>query len=189
MSLSKKHRLFADRYFNNKNAVVSYLDTYKCRETTARGSAHKLLKRPDIQEYLAKLEAKTIEISALESVIDHQEAMASETKIIRHNIQDLLDENGDVKEIKDWPRDLAYTIKDIEYAHMPVGSDAHGNAITEKYIRKIHFLDKGQALGRVERVLGMNAPETKLVGIQLTIRQVLDRIDGDNRGKLPQDCK
>lgn len=187
MTLLTKHRLFCDKFFKTGNAAASYQDVYKCKPTGARQSAHKLLQRADIQDYLANLEAKSQDIAAIESVIDQAEAMSAETKIVRHTVKDLLDENGDIKDLKDWPDDLAYVVKDIEYAHMPVGSDAHGNPVTVKYIRKIHFYDKGQALGRVERVLGMNEPDVHVHHhhVMAEIKAMMLRLDGRDRGKLP----
>jgi sulfur relay (sulfurtransferase) DsrC/TusE family protein len=187
-TLAPKHRLFADNYFKSGNAAGSYRDIYKCQVKAAASSACKLLKRPDIQAHLAALEAAKANITAMESILDEQETMENETVIVRHTLSDLLDENGEIKDLKDWPERVKRVVKDIEYGHMPAGSDEHGNATSTRYIRKIHFYDKGQALGRVEKVLGMNAPEKKEIGVRMDIRAILKEIDGDNRGKLPQDC-
>ena len=187
MTLLTKHRLFCDKFFKTGNAAASYQDVYKCKATGARQSAHKLLQRADVKGYLAKLEDSAREITALESVINSQEALEEETIIVRQTLSDILDENGQIKDLKDWPERVRKYVKEVDFAHMPMGSDAHGNAVSERYIKKIHFYDKGQALGRVERVLGMNEPDVHVHHhhVMAEIKAMMIRLDGRDRGKLP----
>jgi hypothetical protein len=187
--LSPKHKLFADLYSKTGNAAGSYRNVYECSPKAAKSAAYKVLKRADVIAYLEQKEVAKANLAAVADILDADEAMREETVIVRQTLSDILDENGEIKDLKDWPERVRKYIKEVDFAHMPMGSDGHGNPISERYIKKIHFYDKGQALGRVEKVLGMNAPEKKLIGVQLTIREILQEIDGQNRGKLPQDCK
>lgn len=187
-NLSPKHRLFADLYFKSGNAAGSYRDVYQCSPKAAKSAAYKVLQRADVDAHLAELKTAKTNLTAIESILDDQEVMEEESIIVRQTLSDILDENGQIKDLKDWPERVRKYVKEVDFAHMPSGSDAHGNATSERYIKKIHFYDKGQALGRVEKVLGMNAPEKKEISLQGDIRAILARIDGKNRNKLPQDC-
>ena len=50
----------------------------------------------------------------LEDLIDPDRALREAAKLAYSNIQDLLDEKGNVRPIKDWPRELAAAVSSID---------------------------------------------------------------------------
>ena len=116
--------------------------------------------------------------------------MQQETRIASADIGDIFDEIGEIMELHDWPEDLRAAIKDFKFDRIRVGTDDHGNAIYKKYLKKLTFHDRGAALNRLEKCYGMhqgNKREKKEVSGGIDIRAILAKIDGLNRGKLPQE--
>ena len=190
MPLSKKHKRFVDLYLINKNATLSYQKIYGCEKRTAASAGYRLLKRDDIQEYMAALEEKKLEVAAQHAVITDNEVLIEETKLIRRRVPDMFDENGFVKDLKDMPPELQDAIAEIEMVSVPVGVDDEGKEICRNMIKKIKFENKGAALGRIEKVKGMvvDRHDHEHRGT-FDVRAILADIDGLNRGKLPQDCE
>jgi hypothetical protein len=182
LKINKVHKRFADRYFKTGNAPVSYQDVYKCKPKSAKVGASRLLSKVTVMEYLQTLEEKMTDLVVQERVANETEVLETETNIIRTSVSEMLDENGDLRALKDMPAELQSCIKKIKHATDPNGI---------RYISEIQFWDKGGALNRLEKCYGMQV-ERKEIKAQLDIRMILTEIDGLNRDgqslKLPQDC-
>lgn len=64
--LSLKMRLFCREYVILKNQGIAYMNIYKCKAiTTAKSNAHKLLKRPDVKEYIKELESNLEDLTGV----------------------------------------------------------------------------------------------------------------------------
>lgn len=191
IALAKRHKRFADHFFKNGNSALSYRYVYKCKQRTSEVGGHRLLQRADVATYLQGLEDKMSDALVEERVATENEILGEETKIALMKVPGIFDENGTMRDIKDWPEDLQAAVKTVKYDKMRTGTDAHGNGVFEKFIKEITFNDKGGALNRLEKCFGMQV-ERKELKTQLDIRMILTEIDGGNRDgkslKLPQDC-
>jgi hypothetical protein len=190
MKIPLKHKKFADQYFLTGKMGLSYQDVYKCTKNAAAVGANKLLKDPNIQKYINELRLKSTEKTLDKWVANANDILHEDSLLATHRVPGILDENGMLKDIHDWPDDMQAAIKTIEYDDVEViESETEDGPVmkTERRIKKIHFNDKGQALGRMERALGIISDEGGDTNI-FDIRVILAKIDGLNRGKLPQDC-
>lgn len=190
-----KHKRFCEQYHMTGNATRSYLNVYKCTLKSANVGGCKLLKNPKVQAYLKRLGEKS-EIKTVEKFVANANDILHEDSLLAlHRVPGAFDENGMLKDIADWPEALQASIKSIEYEDVVRSTgdlDKDGKAVVEtiRVIKKIHFHDKGAALGRMEKALGLVQPEGGSVeNNQYNIKFILQKIDGLNRGKLPQDCE
>lgn len=189
--ITEKQKRFADQYIDSCNATQAYLEVYQCKsKAAARVSASKLLTNPNIKKYIHDRRA-IIDSEILGCQIATKERiLQEETCIAMANIGVIFDENGEIKELHDWPEDLRAAIKDLKFGKIRVGTDDHGNSIYKKYLKKLTLHDKGAALNRLEKCHGMhqenNSGNNDDSGAML-IRAILAKIDGQNRGKLPQE--
>ncbi len=155
--LTAKQKRFADLYIDSCNATQAYLEVYQCKsKAAARVSASKLLTNPNIKNYIRDRRAVIDSEVLKRQIFTRERILQEETCIASSDIRKIYDENGEIKELHDWPEDLRAAIKDFKFGRIRVGTDAHGNAIYEKYLKKLTFHDKGAALNRLEKCYGMH---------------------------------
>lgn len=189
-----KHKQFADAYFLSGNASASYRKVYKCKIESANVSASKLLKNTKVQAYLEELRDKSTKKTVEKWVATSNDILHEDSLLATHRVPGILDENGALRPIEDWPEDMQAAIKTIEYEDVVVtdwdnlDNDGKPRSRLERRIKKISFNDKGQALGRMEKALGIVSDEGGKGDQYFDIRVILAKIDGQNKGKLPQDC-
>ncbi len=135
--------------------------------------------REDVQEYLRILEEMHVQKIVDKRIAKEEDILVEETKIALNSLAELFDENGTMKDFKDWPKDIKDNVKEVKFTDDP--------STGRRVIQEIKFYDKGQALGRLERVYGMNAPDKKEVNLKHDIRAILIEIDGMDRGRLPNE--
>lgn len=187
--LTAKQKRFADLYIESCNATQAYLEVYQCKsEAGARASASKLLTNPNIEEYIRDRRA-VIDSEVLKGQIATKErVLQEETRIAMSDIGEIFDQNGEIRELDEMPEDLKLAIKTVKYDKIIDGYDEHtGEPICRPYIKEIIFHDKGQALARLEKAYGMNAPEKHEHDISADIKQILIELDGMDREKLPHE--
>lgn len=195
-NLTQKQRNFLKTYHLTGNGTQSYLKYYKCSTVSAGVSASKLLKTVKAKEYLKSLEEKAKKSVTEKYVASANDILHEDTLLALHRIPGAFDDNGNLKDMKDWPEALQASIKSIEYETATITRlpDDNGPPVMEavRVIKKIHFHDKGAALGRMEKALGLvKDGETNVNVGELNVnfvKAILVKIDGQNRGKLPQDC-
>ena len=189
--LTRKQQLFLDKYLLTGNKAASYRDVYKCKASTARTSAWKTLRRPVVKRRLEEMMALAKDKVIDKWVANANDIMHEDSLMATRRVGDILDEEGLPKEMKDWPAELRASIKNVEYEHIDVMDHSQDppQMIKKKVIKKIWFEDKGAALGRMEKVLGLIKDENHDNSINFNfVKVLLQKIDGQNRGKLPQDC-
>ena len=187
-----KHKQFAEAYFLSGNGTASYRKVYKCAEKTANSQSSKLLKNPKVQAYLDELRDKTRDRVIEKWTATTNDILHEDSLLATHRVPGILDENGMLRPIGDWPEDVQAAIKAVEYEDVvrttgEPGEDGTPQTEVVRVVKKIHFNDKGQALGRMEKALGIVNDDGGDTNI-FDIRVILAKIDGLNRGKLPQDC-
>jgi hypothetical protein len=119
-------------------------------------------------------------------IITKEKILQEESYIASANIGDIFDDKGEIKEPHDWPENLQAAIKDFKYGRIRVSTDDQGEPLYKTYLKKLSFHDKGAALNRLEKCYGMQRKK-KEVSVNFDIRALLAKIDGQNRGKLPQE--
>jgi len=191
--LPVKHKKFADEYFLTGNGTASYRKVYKCKESTANSESSKLLKNPKVKAYLEELAEKSTEKVVEKWTATANDILHEDSLLATHRIPGMLDENGMIKEVQDWPEDLQAAIKSVKYEDVvrqtgELNKDGTPKTEIVRVIKEIQFNDKGQALGRMAKNLGIITEEGKGGDQFFDIRVILAKIDGLNRGKLPQDC-
>jgi hypothetical protein len=188
--ITENQKRFADNYINSCNAAQSYLKVYQCKsKAAARASASKLLTNPNIKKYIKDRRA-IIDSEVLKKQIATKETILHEDSCIAlARVGDIFDDNGNIKGLEDMPEDLQAAIKSVKYDKTRVGTDDQGNAIYQRHLKSISFHDKGAALNRLEKYYGLHEKkrEKDEDSFKFDIRAILAKIDGQNRGKLPQD--
>jgi phage terminase small subunit len=153
---------------------------------SAAAAATRLLKNVKLKRYI-DIRQEQIDSDVLKrQIFTKERILQEESYIASANIRDIFDENREIKELHDWPEGLCAAIKDLEYDRISVGTDDHGKAKYKYYLKKLTFHDKGAALNRLEKCYGMQRKKKEVSG-NFDIRAILARIDGLDRGKLPQE--
>jgi len=190
-NLTPKQKRFADLFIETGDKQKSYLRAYpKTRPNSAAAAATRLLKNVKVKEYI-DLRQEQIDSEVFKKQIATKERiLQEETRIAMADIGGIFDENGEIKEVHEWPEGLRAAIKDIKLGKIRVGTDDHGNPTYKKYLKELTLHDKGASLNRLEKCYGMyreNAPENNCDSGVTLIKAILAKIDGMNRGKLPQE--
>lgn len=189
-NLTVKQKRFADLFIETGDKLKSYLKAYpKAKPNSAGAAATRLLRNVKIKAYI-DIRQEQIDSEVFKRQIATKERILHEDSCIAlARVGDIFDENGKLMELDEMPENLQAAIKSIKYDKIRVGTDNEGNAIYQRRLKSISFHDKGAALNRLEKFYGLhgNKREKKEVSCQFDIRAILAKIDGQNRGKLPQD--
>ena len=66
MALTKKMKSFCEEYVTNGgNATRAYLTVYDCEYTTANGQGYKLLRKPEVKEYITALQKEAFDAACI----------------------------------------------------------------------------------------------------------------------------
>lgn len=113
MALSDQHKRFALEYLIDFNATAAYLRAgYRCTRRAAETSAHKLLRNPEIQAYLANIRQ---EISD-RTQVSLERTMQEIARVAYCDITNILEFDQDgvrFKRSKDLPSDVTAAIAQI----------------------------------------------------------------------------
>jgi len=132
------------------NQTEAYIQAYETsNRDTARNGAAKLMKIPKVLNYVLKLKREMFNKIEL----DTTQILHEERNLTRSDIADLMDENGCNIPVHKLPENVRQCISHFEVKQLEY--DLKGMPIIKKYIYK--FWDKGQALNRLEKCLGMHA--------------------------------
>ena len=154
--LTAKQKRFADLFIETGDKQKSYLKAYpKSRYNSAAAAATRLLKNVKVKAYIDTRQEQIDSEVFKHQIVTRKRILQEEGRIVRANIGDIFDENGEIKELHDWPEDLLAAVKDFRFGRIRVGTDDQGKAIYKKYLKKLIFHDKGAALYRLEKYLGM----------------------------------
>lgn len=75
LGLTAKERAFCEEYVKTYNAGQAYMKVYDCKLNTALSDGYKILKRPEIIEYIKKLQEALVERYADASAIILEQLM------------------------------------------------------------------------------------------------------------------
>ena len=171
IKLTPRQEKFCLYYHQLDNASEAYRRSYSSdnmKEATVNNKAYELLQRGDIRARIKQLQGKLQE----RSDIKKEEAVSSLTKMLRASVLDAVSiVNGDVvvKNTSDIPEDLKPCISSIKQT---------------KFGIEVNFYDKIQAIDRLAKLLGWDAPTKSEVLSNMTIStpKTLDDWYNQNRG-------
>ena len=156
IKLTSRQEKFCLHYHELDNATEAYRRSYSAenmKESTINNRAYELLQRGDIKGRLRQLQNKLQECSDIKK----DEAVSSLTKILRASVLDavsIVDGKVIVKNTSDIPEDLKPCISSIK---------------STKFGIEINFYDKIQAIDRLAKLLGWDAPTKSEVLSNMTI--------------------
>ena len=141
--LSPKWLKFADEYLVDLNGAQAAIRA-GYSEKTARSIANRLLTYVDIQEYIQK-RRKEIQKSLQ---ITQERILEEEARLAFVDVRFLFDENGDLLPIHKIPEDARRAIAGVEITDLEKVKGVK---------RKYRLSDKGRALERISKHLGLYA--------------------------------
>lgn len=138
--LTPKQKRFVEEYLVDLNATRA-AKTSGYAEKTAYRIGFENLRKPQIQAAVQRRQAELSE----KTQITQERVLEEEAAIAFSNITDLFDEDGNIIETHKLPEPIRYALSSIEVKDLPDGS--------RKY--KFRLWDKGRALERISKYLGM----------------------------------
>jgi len=160
-TLIPKMKNFADIYLSGKSATQAAIDA-GYSERTAGVQAYKMLKRPEVSQYVAAMKAKSTEESG-DSAVKWQKELA---RSAYSNIGDFisLDSEGNPRvDLSNATRDQLAAVQSIKTRKRTI-YDAKGNALGEEHNAEIRLWDKLRAMELLGRHAGyLKDTETKIV--------------------------
>lgn len=84
MRISNKHRKFVELYCTGMDATSAYKEAFGCQRSTAKSGAYKMLKKPEIQAEMQKIQEDLWKKTRMNSV----EVLALLAEIARGNTTD-----------------------------------------------------------------------------------------------------
>jgi len=169
-ALSPQQKEFVREYFKDFNATQAAIRA-KYNPKCAHDTGCRLLKKAEVQVALAKVsekEARKAEITP-ERVLDEEKCIAF------CDVRQIFDSG-----IRIHPKDLPE-----EIARAVAGIDIIENEVTGVTTYKYRFWDKGKALERLSKHLGLYEKDNKQRSAAEALRAFLEAVNGRTRG-LPR---
>jgi phage terminase small subunit len=149
----------------------------------AKSGASRLLKKDKIKAYLAKRTGEVETVVQEKVAITKDRILEEEGVIAFHDIGQLFDPDTGlpIENITKLPEDVRRAIASIEIKETEIAG-------VKTKTWKLKLNDKGASLNRLEKCFGMQR-EALDVDAVITIKGLLEEIDGTTRGKLPIDME
>lgn len=147
MNLTEKQQRFCEEYLLDLNATKAAIRA-GYSESTARSIGCENLTKPDIQEYIADLQAKKAE----EHNISHNRIIQELVKVAFGDVKNYFDEHGRIINISELSNDVSGSIKSVTVFSEKIRSE--GETIVEESMKKIESYDKLKAIDTLNRMLG-----------------------------------
>lgn len=164
--LNGRQKLFVFGLMSGKTQRQAYYDAGGTAKTdnTADACASEILSNPKVKAFYDSLMDKAAE----EAQVDAAYVLKRLVEIDQMDVLDIMDDNGNVKPIKDWPKIWRQYISNIETISMDDG---------EGWLKKIKWPDKVKNL--------------ELLGKHVSVGAFKDKIEhtGPNGGPIQQEIK
>lgn len=155
------------------NATACYRQAFSCataKDETIQRKACELLKKDKIRGRIAALRATVAEKAEIDS-----SATLRETGLIaRSDIRRLFNDNGTLKDPKDWPDDIARAVASVEVFEEFQGQGKNRKLVG--YTKKVRFWDKNAALERLFKHFGLYEKDNRQKADPVV--ELLKAIDG-----------
>ncbi|HET6631516.1 MAG TPA: terminase small subunit [Rhodanobacteraceae bacterium] len=176
--INEREVAFCEHYRLHFNAGAAYTAAgYDARGKTAYNAGLRMLKRPQVQAYLAQRREDLKERMQLE----HDDVLRALADLAFFNLADVRNEDGSFKPVEEWPRRCTAAIAGIELNEL---RDAEGNVTGRT--AKIKLVDKVGPLVKIGQQIGMFPKQVNVKGkvdhTHQTIADVLQEIDGADTG-------
>jgi len=150
--LSEKQAKFIDEYLIDLNATQAALRAGYSKKT-AYAIGYENLRKPQIQE---AIEARRKELRE-ETQISQARVLQEEARLAFVDVGFLFDDDGELLPIHEIPEDARRAIAGIEITDRVVLGENRKDTRIRDVKRRYKMSDKGQALGRISKHLGLYA--------------------------------
>lgn len=147
-NLTPKQQRFVEEYLIDLNATQAAIRA-GYSEKTAKSIGQENLTKPDIQKAIEEAQSKRAE----QTQIDAAYVLKRLIEIDQMDVLDIMDGNGNVKPIKDWPKIWRQYISNIETISMDDG---------EGWLKKIKWPDKTKSLELLGKHVSVGAFKDKI---------------------------
>lgn len=148
VNLTPKQQRFVEEYLIDLNATQAAIRAGYSEKTAAVIGAENLIK-PNIQKAIEEAQNKRAE----QTQIDAAYVLKRLVEIDQMDVLDIMDDNGNVKPIKDWPKIWRQYISNIETISMDDG---------EGWLKKIKWPDKTKNLELLGKHVSVGAFKDKI---------------------------
>lgn len=163
-NLTPKQQRFVEEYLIDLNATQAAIRAGYSEKTAAAIGAENLIK-PNIAKAIEEAQNKRAE----QTQIDAAYVLRRLVEIDQMDVLDIMDDNGNVKPIKDWPKIWRQYISNIETISMDDG---------EGWLKKIKWPDKVKNLELLGRHVSVGAFKDKVEHSgKLEIQSLSDLMD------------
>lgn len=146
--LTDKQQRFVEEYLIDLNATQAAIRA-GYSEKTAYSVGHENLKKPEIQKAIQEAQAKRQE----QTQIDAAYVLRRLVEIDQMDVLDIMDDDGNVKPLRDWPKIWRQYISNIETISVDDG---------EGWLKKIKWPDKVKNLELLGRHVSVGAFKDKI---------------------------
>jgi hypothetical protein len=151
------------------------------KKSAAKAGSSRLLKQENVKAYLAQRTGQIEKTVDAMTAVTKDRILQEEGLIAFNDIGDIFDESGNILPVKSMPEPARRAISSIKEKSVTIAG-----VTTKSYEIKLN--EKGRSLDRLEKCFGMQK-ETVEVDTVITIKGLLEEIDGNTRGKLPIDME
>lgn len=177
VNLTPKQENFCIEYLKSGNASDAYRRSYNAKKMSAKviaNRASELLDNGDITVRLEELKKPVIEKTQLTL----ERVILENMNVAFFDIRTILDNDGAVKPVNEWPPEAGAAISSIEVLEQYEGSGK--DRVFIGYLKKVKLVEKGAALDRLMKHLGGYEQDNKQKGNAL--QDFYNKISG---GSLP----
>lgn len=163
-NLTPKQQRFVEEYLIDLNATQAAIRS-GYSEKTAKSVGHENLTKPDIQKAIEEAQNKRQE----QAQIDAAYVLKRLVEIDQMDVLDIMDDDGNVKPLRDWPKIWRQYISNIETISMDDG---------EGWLKKIKWPDKVKNLELLGKHVSVGAFKDKVEHSgKLEIQSLSDLMD------------
>ena len=160
----------------------AYLQAYPAVKSlgAAKTGSSRTLRLPHVKAYMAERQVKVETETAERVKVTKDRILQEEGTIAFHDIGQLFNpDTGELCGVHELPEDVRRAIASIKVSEREVAG-----VKTKSYEIKLN--DKGGSLNRLEKCFGMQRDALDIDAV-ITVKGLLEEIDGNSRGKLPID--
>ncbi|RSE27619.1 terminase small subunit [Acinetobacter johnsonii] len=163
-NLTPKQQRFVEEYLIDLNATQAAIRA-GYSEKTAKSIGQENLTKPDIQKAIEEAQSKRAE----QTQIDAAYVLKRLVEIDQMDVLDIMDDDGNIKPLRDWPKIWRQYISNIETISMDDG---------EGWLKKIKWPDKVKNLELLGRHVSVGAFKDKVEHSgKLEIQSLSDLMD------------
>jgi len=134
---------------------VAYPNSQKWKDNSVHVKASQLMKTDKVRIRVEELKAKVAELAEKKFEIDADYVLRRHHEIDAMDVADIMDDDGNIKPIKEWPKPWRQSISGIEVTELTAGKSDQKTLIG--VLKKIKFPDKIRNLELLGKHIYVNA--------------------------------